>query len=322
MSTIAAPAPTVRPRVAVAAPERRPTAALETVLAAVDVHIRRQIRVSLDAGEVLPVDAGDLALVYVLDGEVRILSDGGSSCTIRPTGRVSLSPAKPPLSALSAGDVLLSTRGRSLALEARGRARILLSALDLADGSAHVAGLLPERAFVTGFDTLEPAAAALAQHMGVDRENACPDREGDLTICRMMSRTVLASVIRAWSSNGCAPAGWPSLSNDPFLDRVVDAIQAEPGRDWSLDSLAALGAMSRSVFAERFRQAFGRSPLGYVTDVRMRSAQELLRRGYSVSEISRELGYGSDEGFSRAFRRHTGMTPSAWRAARTAALPA
>jgi AraC-like DNA-binding protein len=45
----------------------------------------------------------------------------------------------------------------------------------------------------------------------------------------------------------------------------------------------------------------------------MRAAQELLSRGLGVSTVSRELGYASDEGFSRAFRRSVGTTPSAWR---------
>ncbi|MCE7483253.1 MULTISPECIES: AraC family transcriptional regulator [Microbacterium] len=36
-----------------------------------------------------------------------------------------------------------------------------------------------------------------------------------------------------------------------------------------------------------------------------------------VSDTARELGYASDEGFSRAFRRHVGVTPSAWRSQRT-----
>jgi AraC-like DNA-binding protein len=134
----------------------------------------------------------------------------------------------------------------------------------------------------------------------------------------MMAGTVLVSVIRAWAAHGCAPDGWPSRSRDPHLDRVIEAIHDAPGRDWSVAGLATLGAMSRTVFAERFRAAFGVSPASYVTEVRIRTAQDLLSAGRAVGEVSRMLGYGSDEGFSRAFRRHTGQTPSAWRAAQAA----
>jgi AraC-like DNA-binding protein len=129
-------------------------------------------------------------------------------------------------------------------------------------------------------------------------------------------------VIRAWAENGCAPAGWPSRSNDPFLDRVVEAIHEQPGRDWTVETLANVGAMSRSVFAERFRTALGRSPASYVTEVRMDAAKRMLEIGRSVSDTSRSLGYASDEGFSRAFRRATGVTPSVWRMSRRAPVPA
>ncbi|MCQ3018971.1 helix-turn-helix transcriptional regulator, partial [Pseudomonas tremae] len=121
---------------------------------------------------------------------------------------------------------------------------------------------------------------------------------------------VLLSAVRAWASTG----QWPAPIADPFLARVAAAVAADPGRDWSVEHLASLAAMSRSVFTERFRDAVGRSPAGYVTEVRVREAKRLLDAGSSVSEVSRALGYASDEGFRRAFRRHTGVAPSAWRA--------
>src|SRR5690606_20784505 len=117
------------------------------------------------------------------------------------------------------------------------------------------------------------------------------------------------------------PAGWPSRSGDPFLDRVVEAIHEQPGREWTVEALANVSAMSRSVFAERFHHAIGRSPAHYVTEVRMQSAKELLTAGQAVSDVSRQLGYASDEGFSRAFRRATGVTPSSWRAGRLIPVP-
>ncbi|MFE6734745.1 AraC family transcriptional regulator [Microbacterium sp. NPDC057650] len=286
------------PRVSVPAPGGDdPGAALEMLLDAVEVRIREQVRYRLD-GDTLVLGPAALAFAYVLAGEVQI----------RSAGR--------PVQILTAGDVLLVSGRHDTAIVAEDAASVLVSELDFADEAAHIAALLPELAWIADFATREPAAAALAQVMGIDSAEICANRSGDRVICRMMAKTVLASVIRAWVAIGCAPAGWPAAASDPFLDRVVDAINAEPGRDWTVETLAAVGAMSRSVFAERFREAYGLSPAGYVTSVRMRSAQELLSRGLGVSAVSRELGYASDEGFSRAFRRHVGATPSAWRAQR------
>ncbi|UJP09721.1 AraC family transcriptional regulator [Microbacterium sp. KUDC0406] len=272
--------------------------ALATLLDAVDVSIRNQRRHRLIDDATLVVDPAALSFAYVLSGNLQIRSAGQS------------------VRRLTAGDVLLVSGRPSTALVAQGAASVLLSELALADEAAYISALLPDLAWITDFATIEPAAAALAQVMGLDAGSPddCTKRAGDGVICRMMAKTVLASVIRAWAAGGCAPEGWPAAASDPFLGRVVDAINAEPGRDWTVEALAAVGAMSRSVFAERFRLVYGVSPAGYVTTVRMRSAQDLLARGLGVSAVSRELGYASDEGFSRAFRRHVGTTPSAWRA--------
>lgn len=269
--------------------------ALERVLTALEVRIRRQRRMRLADGEFLVLDPGAVTYAYVLSGEVR----------------TRLTAAAPPT--VAAGDILLTSGRAHGTLTADGRVTVLLAELDLVGDAAHLSPLLPDAAVVYGFADQEPAVAAMLPYMGVDADGELITRSGDLAVCRMMAATVLTSAIRAWAAGGCAPDGWPTAAGDPFLDRVVAAIHADPGREWTVDALAALGAMSRSVFAERFRARFGRSPAGYVTSVRMRAAQELLSRGLGVSTVSRELGYASDEGFSRAFRRSVGTTPSAWR---------
>lgn len=270
-------------------------AALERLLSAIDVRIRRQLRFRLGDGELLTLAPGGLTYVYVLAGEVRTRLDGDAPRT-------------------AAGGDMLITNGRTQGtVTAQGAAELLLAELDLVEEAAHLSVLLPAAVVVHAFADLEPAAAAMLPHMGVDSDGRLTTRDGDYAVCRMMAATVLISAIRAWAAAGCAPDGWPAAAGDPFLDRVVAAIHADPGRDWTVEALAALGAMSRSVFAERFHSRFGSSPAGYVTSVRMRAAQDLLSRGLGVSTVSRELGYASDEGFSRAFRRSVGTTPSAWR---------
>lgn len=275
--------------------------ALERVLSEIAISIRSQRRILADADEAVAIGSDGLTLVYVLTGRIDLPSGAGLPDSV------------------SAGDALIASGRRALTLRIPTGSGALVSHLRLADSAAHLADLLPDTAWIRHFDELEPAAAALAHHMGSDRPADCPERDGDLVICRMMATTLLQSVIRAWSSIGCAPEGWPSRTGDPFLDRVADAVRDDPGRDWTVEQMAAVGALSRSVFAERFRDAFGRSPAQYVAEVRMLTARSLLIDGRGVSEVSRELGYGSDEGFSRAFRRHTGMTPSAWRATRVLA---
>ncbi|MBS0023724.1 helix-turn-helix domain-containing protein [Microbacterium paraoxydans] len=298
--------------------------ALSHVLGTVDLRVGVARRVHLQAGTLLPLASDRIALAYLADGRVHGHPPLGAGC------RLDVQAAPPQLSAtprgdrehLVTGDAFLLLGGDPFALEADTDTALLLVDIELADTTSPLPALLPPFLTVTGFDTLEPAAAALAENMGIVDATTCATRQGDPLICRMMATTVLLSVIRAWAANGCAPAGWPALSKDPFLDRVVEAIHEQPGRDWTVERLAAVGAMSRSAFAERFRATVGRSPADYVTEVRVDAAKRMLEAGRSVSEVSRELGYASDEGFSRAFRRRTGTTPSAWRAASRTLVPA
>ena len=296
--------------------------ALSNVLGSVDLRVGIGRRASLPAGSLLPIPADSITLVYVAAGGVNGHPPLGDGCRLdvdTDSKRFSLDSLaldpKARRDMLVAGDAFL-TLGRSpFVLEAQDDTSLMIADIELADAASPLPALLPPFLTVTGVDAVEPAAAALALNMGVIDHTVTPARQGDPIICRMMATTVLLSLIRAWAANGCAPTGWPSLSNDPFLDRVVDAIREEPGRDWTVERLAGIGAMSRSTFAERFRSAVGRSPADYVTEVRVDAAKRMLEAGRSVSDISRELGYASDEGFSRAFRRRTGLTPSSWRLA-------
>ena len=292
--------------------------ALSNVLGAVDLRVGIGRRTSVAAGTLLPIPADSITLVYIAEGAVQGHPPLGDGCRldVDPDSQRLRVDTKARHDLLVAGDAFL-TLGRSpFVLEARDDTSLMIADIELADAASPLPALLPPFLTVTGFDAVEPAAAALALNMGVlGDDTVMPARQGDPIICRMMATTVLLSVIRAWAANGCAPTGWPSLSNDPFLDRVFDAIREEPGRDWTVERLAGIGAMSRSTFAERFRSTVGRSPADYVTEVRVDAAKRMLEAGRSVSDVSRELGYTSDEGFSRAFRRRTGQTPSSWRLA-------
>lgn len=282
------------------------TDALERALASLDVRTGSTRRHALSAGGDIVLPAGSTTLVYLLSGEITGDLALGSGCEVdAPTGDGR------PVSGrrtLLAGDAAISLGCRRLVLSSQSGAEVVVVTAEITP--SEVVASLPGTVLVTGFAQLEPAAAALAGSLGPRPDGLSCERPGDSVVCRSMIRSVLLSAVRAWASTGA----WPAPIADPFLARVAAAVEADPGHDWTIDHLASLAAMSRTVFAERFRDAMGRSPAGYVTEVRIREAQRRLDAGASVSEVSRALGYASDEGFRRAFRRHTGVAPSAWRA--------
>jgi AraC-like DNA-binding protein len=251
-------------------------AVLEDVMTSLEVTLGATRRTTLAAGERLVLEAGVVVLVYVIAGEITALPSGAPACELDLCGGGATTAALPRV--LLAGDALLTFGERPAALASVSGARLTVVEVQL-ETSACLQPL-PGLVIAGGFSRLEPAAAALAAQLGTSLEGSA--RSGDPVICRLMVRTVLLSVVRAWAFGDTAAT--PRPTGDAFLDRVAAAVIGEPGRAWTVDLLASVGAMSRTVLTERFRTAFGRTPAGWVTDVRMGRAKELLEAGRSVSE--------------------------------------
>ncbi|MBN1910230.1 MAG: AraC family transcriptional regulator [Pirellulales bacterium] len=98
------------------------------------------------------------------------------------------------------------------------------------------------------------------------------------------------------------------------LATTLALIHREPGRSWTVASLADEAAMSRSNFSATFLKVLGKPPLQYVRDYRMQLARRLLRNpALGLKEIASRIGYDSPSAFSAAFKRETGMHPSGYR---------
>jgi len=126
---------------------------------------------------------------------------------------------------------------------------------------------------------------------------------------------VLTEMLRLYlASAPAAKRGWLAALRDPILAPALAAIHSQPERKWTVSELASHAAVSRSLLDERFRQVLGRSPIRYLTDWRMHTAQGLLASTrLNVAVIAHQVGYESEEAFSRAFKRRHGSSPSTWR---------
>jgi len=68
---------------------------------------------------------------------------------------------------------------------------------------------------------------------------------------------------------------------------------------------------SQSTLHRLYKKQFGVSPLDFFHQMRMSEAELMLNRGtFSIKEIAFKLGYDHFNDFSRAFRKHSGGTPS------------
>jgi len=136
----------------------------------------------------------------------------------------------------------------------------------------------------------------------------------------MMDRLLdwaLVCNLRTWlaEQQHCAPAWYRGMA-DPVVGPALEAIHAKPFQRWTVASLAAEAAVSRALFAKRFTEVIGEPPLTYLTEWRMAEAEELLADpARSVAQVATSVGYSDAFGFSAAFKRSRGSSPTEFRAA-------
>lgn len=143
-------------------------------------------------------------------------------------------------------------------------------------------------------------------------------KAGFAGILSRLADVVAAQIVRGWVENGCGQgSGLVQALRDPRLSLAMAAMHRAPGENWTVERLARESGSSRSVFAARFQNATGMTPLRYLTELRMRLAVErIVNDGEAVESVAFHLGYGSLAAFSRAFKRIVGTPPGALRAGR------
>lgn len=161
---------------------------------------------------------------------------------------------------------------------------------------------------------LSSVPQALSAFQGIMAEQSQAIAGSDAMTAALMTQC-LVHLFRRLPSQDEEALPWLMALQDERLARVIDMILDAPGDDYTVESLAETAAMSRSAFAERFAEFFGRSPMNFVNHVRMQRATQLLAvENLSIDEIARTVGYSSRSHFSRAFKDHSGLPPKDFRA--------
>lgn len=130
-----------------------------------------------------------------------------------------------------------------------------------------------------------------------------------LMISRLIDLLVIRT-LRTWAANQDNPGSWVGALGDERIGRALNAIHAAPYDAWTVEKLASLAAMSRSIFAERFMARVGEPPLQYVKRLKLTLAADMLAGGMRVTQAAVRIGYASDAAFSRAFKSQFGYAPS------------
>lgn len=144
-------------------------------------------------------------------------------------------------------------------------------------------------------------------------EEAFEQRCGRIALVERLLEVVMIQVMRQLMERGDVQGGLLSGLSHPRLRNALVAMHERPEQEWTLDQLADVAGMSRSVFAAAFRETLGTTPGQYLQGWRVRLAQKALLRGRPLKVIATEVGYGSEAALSRAFKAQSGQSPRKWK---------
>jgi len=141
-------------------------------------------------------------------------------------------------------------------------------------------------------------------------------RPGGENVLARMSELMFVETIRQYIETlPAAETGWLAGLRDAVVGQALAALHATPRDPWTVESLARVDGVSRSVLAERFMAMVGHPPMQYLALWRMQLASRLLVEGGQVASVAEAVGYESEAAFSRAFKKLVGQAPATWRRA-------
>jgi AraC-like DNA-binding protein len=136
-------------------------------------------------------------------------------------------------------------------------------------------------------------------------------KPGASLVAQHLAHMMLVQALRLHLAEGLqGRVGWFFALADNQISRAISAMHADPSHRWTLQELGQHAGMSRSAFAQRFRETVGETPMEYLTRWRMLVAGDrLINSRDALAETAFSVGYESESAFSTAFKRVMGVSP-------------
>lgn len=153
-----------------------------------------------------------------------------------------------------------------------------------------------------------PLVALLADEIGKDEIGQ------ELVLDRLLD-LLLVSVLRTWLAvPGSGAPAWYRAQSDPVVGPALRLLHEQPGKAWTVASLADTVGVSRAGLARHFTHLVGEPPMAYLTGWRLTLAADLLREpDATVATVARRVGYSGAFALSAAFKRVRGVSPQQFR---------
>jgi AraC-like DNA-binding protein len=157
----------------------------------------------------------------------------------------------------------------------------------------------------------ETDRAAMRWSLERMKEELRDPQPGSSLIAQQLAYMMLIQALRLHLADGATRgAGWLFALTDKQMSAAITSMHDNPGHSWTLQELAVRVGMSRSIFALKFKETVGATPMEYLTRWRMLLAGDRLKTSDdSISLIASSLGYESESAFGKAFKRVMGCSP-------------
>jgi AraC-like DNA-binding protein len=155
------------------------------------------------------------------------------------------------------------------------------------------------------------------------REELRDPQPGGFLVAQQLAYLILVQSLRLHLAEGLkGRVGWLFALSDKQMSAAISSMHDEPGHDWTVEELGQRAGMSRSIFALRFKETVGVSPIEYLTRWRMLLAGDrMANTSDSISEIAQSLGYESASAFTKAFKKVMGCSPRQYSRGQNSVFP-
>lgn len=150
---------------------------------------------------------------------------------------------------------------------------------------------------------MQDADPSLVQVIALIANEMQANRCGQPRFMNRAGEILLISLMRHLTSRPQHDRGLFHALSDPRISRSLVAMHTQPANPWTLDALAQLAGMSRTSFANHFKEAMQVSPGKYLEKLRLAIARQMAQSGIGLKQIAVRTGYASPSTLSRALSR-------------------
>jgi transcriptional regulator GlxA family with amidase domain len=148
---------------------------------------------------------------------------------------------------------------------------------------------------------------------GIDLALAIVEDDLGADTARTVARELVMFMQRPGGQTQFSTALSQPPASDGALRELMEAIIADPAVEHTVTSMAAAIGVSERHLNRMFRTELGTTPGRWLEQVRIDAARALILEGHPITRVAQRSGFGSDETLRRAFARHLGTTPTAFR---------